>query len=124
MRPYAGDADLPLITDLIRSAPPASRHLVEFPWRLSSPALQGPSDARLWATSDGLLASFVARQVWCHFGGLLPRSWELTCIHASVGVIQQTGSRYRCMCLSRGSRLPTKRTVMRRREAERGFEQT
>jgi ribosomal protein S18 acetylase RimI-like enzyme len=63
-RPYAGDADLPLIADLIQAAPPTSRHLVDFPWRLSPPALQSAPDHRLWATPDGTLAGFAARQVW------------------------------------------------------------
>lgn len=64
MRPYAGDADLPLIADLIRAAPPTSRHLVDFPWRLSSPALQSASDVRLWTTADDVLVGFAAWQVW------------------------------------------------------------
>ncbi len=64
MRPYAGDADLPLIADLIRAAPPTSRHLVDFPWRLSSPALQSASDVHLWATPDGTLVGFAAWQIW------------------------------------------------------------
>ncbi|MCA1597977.1 MAG: hypothetical protein LC769_02970, partial [Chloroflexi bacterium] len=58
MRPYVGDADLPLIADLIRTAPPTSRRLVDFPWRLNSPALQSAPDARLWATLD-IYVSFV-----------------------------------------------------------------
>ena len=64
MRPSAGDADLPLIADLILAAPPTSRHLVDFPWRLSSPTLPSGSDACLWAASDGTLAGFAAWQVW------------------------------------------------------------
>ncbi len=64
MRAPAGDADLPLIADLIHAAPPMGRHLVDFPWRLSSPALQSPDDARLWATADGTLVGFAAWQVW------------------------------------------------------------
>jgi len=64
MRAPAGDADLPLIAELIHAAPPLSRHLVDFPWRLSSPALQSPDDARLWTTADGTLVGFAAWQVW------------------------------------------------------------
>jgi ribosomal protein S18 acetylase RimI-like enzyme len=64
MRPYAGDVDLPLIVDLIRAAPPTSRHLVDFPWRLSSPTLQSASDVRLWAAPDGTLVGFAAWQIW------------------------------------------------------------
>ncbi len=64
MRAPVGDADFPLIAELIHAAPPMSRHLVDFPWRLSSPALQSPDDARLWTTADGTLVGFAAWQVW------------------------------------------------------------
>ncbi len=64
VRAPAGDADFSLITELIHAAPPLSRHLVDFPWRLSSPALQSADDARLWATADGTLVGFAAWQVW------------------------------------------------------------
>ena len=61
-RPYAGDADLPFIADLIHAAPPAGRHLVDFPWRLSSSQLDPVADARVCMV-DGLLAGFAAWQV-------------------------------------------------------------
>ncbi len=64
MRPYVGDADLSLVTDLIGATPPTGRYLVDFPWRLSSPALQSASDVHLWATPDGALVGFAAWQVW------------------------------------------------------------
>jgi hypothetical protein len=62
-RPYAGDADLPLIAGLIRVSPPASRHHVDFLWRLSSPAIESPDDVRLWAAPDGALHGFAAWQL-------------------------------------------------------------
>lgn len=61
-RPYAGEADLPFIADLIHAAPPAGRHLVDFPWRLSSSLLDPAADARVWIV-DGLLVGFAAWQV-------------------------------------------------------------
>ena len=61
-RPYAGDADLPFIADLIHAAPPAGRHLVDFPWRLSSSLLDPVADARV-CMLDGLLVGFAAWQV-------------------------------------------------------------
>lgn len=64
MRPSRGEADLPHIIALIHAAMPTSRHLVDFPWRLSSPALDSEPDARLWTTADGLLAGFAAWQVY------------------------------------------------------------
>jgi len=62
VRPYAGGSDLPLLADLVRAAPPLGRHLVDFPWRLSSPTLQAPENVRLYATSDGALVGFAAWQ--------------------------------------------------------------
>ena len=52
-RPCAGEPDWSLITDLIRAAPPKSRHLVNYPWRLSSPSGQSQRDCRLWLGDDG-----------------------------------------------------------------------
>lgn len=64
MRPYVGEADHPSLADLIRAAPPTSRHLVDFPWRLSSPATLSGRDVHLWLTTDGLLVGFAGWQVW------------------------------------------------------------
>ena len=61
-RTCTGEAALSLIADLIRAASPLSRHLVDFPWRLSSPALQSEQDCRLWMDADGSAAGFAAWQ--------------------------------------------------------------
>jgi ribosomal protein S18 acetylase RimI-like enzyme len=104
-RPYAGDADLRLIADLIRAAPPTSRHLVDFPWRLSSPALQSASDHCLWATPDGTLAGFAAWQVW----------WAALDIYVRPGPYQReveeaifawAPGRFRALDAERGHALP------------------
>jgi len=105
VRPYLGDADLPLIADLIRAAPPTSRHLVDFPWRLSSPALQSPSDVRLWATPDDALVGFAAWQVW----------WATLDIYVRPGPYRQeveeaifawAPERFRALDAARGHPLP------------------
>jgi len=62
-RPYAGEADLPLIAELIRSVPPTGRHLVDFPWRMCAPTLDPLLDARLW-TVDGVAVGFAAWRIW------------------------------------------------------------
>ncbi len=104
-RPYAGDADLPLIADLIRAAPPASRHLVDYPWRLSSPALQSPPDHRLWAAPDGTLVGFAAWQVW----------WATLDLYVRPGPYRQeveetifawAAGRFRALDAERGHPLP------------------
>ncbi|HET8626097.1 MAG TPA: GNAT family N-acetyltransferase [Thermomicrobiales bacterium] len=61
-RPYAGEADLPLIAGLFAAVPANSRHLVDWTWRFSSPALESPEDNRLWFAPDGTLAGFAAWQ--------------------------------------------------------------
>ncbi len=63
MRGYEGESDPPLIAELINAAPPMSRHLIDFPWRLSSLSLDSMPDARLWL-SDGVLVGFAAWQIW------------------------------------------------------------
>lgn len=57
-------ADLPAIADLIAATPETARHRIDFPWRLSSPTLQSPGDARLWEVPGGRLAGFAAWQMW------------------------------------------------------------
>ena len=63
MRPYAGDADLPLIAELIQSLPPIGRHLVDFPWRMSAPTFDPLLDTRVW-TVDGAVVGFAAWRIW------------------------------------------------------------
>jgi len=62
-RPYAGDADLSLIAELIQNVPPMGRHLVDFPWRLGAPTLDPLLDARVW-TVDGVAVGFAAWRIW------------------------------------------------------------
>ncbi len=61
MRPYAGDADLSPIAELIRALPAMGRHLVDFPWRLSAPIADPTADARV-CMADGLVVGFAAWQ--------------------------------------------------------------
>src|SRR5258708_35286414 len=64
MRPCRGEADFPLIADLIRSVPASSRHVVDLPWRISSPSLQSGRDAYVWEDDHGMLLGFAAWQIW------------------------------------------------------------
>lgn len=52
-RPTAGEDDWPRIADLIRAARATSRHLVDYPWRLSSPSAQPGEDCHIWLDGDG-----------------------------------------------------------------------
>jgi mycothiol synthase len=64
MRPFSVDTDLAAVAELLRAAPPASRHLIDFPWRLSSPASETQRDMVLWLDDRGEAVGFAAWQVW------------------------------------------------------------
>ena len=64
MRPFSVDTDLAGVADLIRATPPASRHPIDFPWRLSSPASQTQRDMVLWLDDRDEVVGFAAWQVW------------------------------------------------------------
>src|SRR5690349_11654154 len=63
-RPFAGDADLPRIAELIATTSSKTPHRIDFPWRLSSPALQNARDVRLWEGDDGTLLAFAVWQIY------------------------------------------------------------
>jgi mycothiol synthase len=64
IRPWRDETDLPLIGDLLRSVSPVSRHLIDIPWRLSSPALQDERNAQVWIDADGVMVGFAAWQIY------------------------------------------------------------
>ena len=64
MRPWQDETDLPLIVDLLRNVSPTSRHLIDIPWRLSSPALRDERNARVWIDEDGNMLGFAAWQIY------------------------------------------------------------
>jgi len=64
MRPWREETDLLLIGDLLHSVAPTSRHLVDIPWRLSSPALQDERNARVWIDDGGRMLGFATWQVY------------------------------------------------------------
>jgi mycothiol synthase len=62
---YRGEADLPRLLDLIRSMPLTCRHVIDLPWRLSSPAIQEGRDAAFWEDGSGQVVGFAAwQQYW------------------------------------------------------------
>ncbi len=63
-RAYRGEADMPRLLDLIRAAPLASRHVIDLPWRLSSPAIAEGRDAAFWEDATGQVVGFVAWQYY------------------------------------------------------------
>jgi mycothiol synthase len=63
-RSYKGPSDLQLLADLARMQPITSRHVIDLPWRLSSPALYTGRDARFWEDEHGVLVGFATWQLW------------------------------------------------------------
>lgn len=62
MREWQSEGDLLLMAELLRSLPLPTRHLIDLPWRLSSPALTSGRDARVWQHANGRLVGFAAWQ--------------------------------------------------------------
>ncbi len=62
--PFRGEADVPRILDLIGSMPLTSRHVIDLPWRLSSPTINEGRDAAFWKDSNGQVIGFAAWQYY------------------------------------------------------------
>lgn len=64
-RAFGAAADLPLAHDLIRALPLATRHVIDFPWRLTAPGIADGRDAVCWQDADGRVVGLAAwQQVW------------------------------------------------------------
>lgn len=62
---FRGEADMARIATLVDSMPLACPHVVDLPWRLSSPAINEGHDAAFWADADGRVVAFAAwQQYW------------------------------------------------------------
>lgn len=64
-RPYQGQkSDNLRIAKLLEDMPPPTRHLIDLPWRLSSPACRAGQNACLWEDEHGNLLAFAAWQIY------------------------------------------------------------
>ncbi len=64
-QPFRGETDMPRIRDLVQSLPIACRHVIDLPWRLSSPAINEGRDAAFWINADEQVVGFAAwQQYW------------------------------------------------------------
>lgn len=61
---YRGEDDLPRLLDLIHAMPLACRHVIDLPWRVSSPAICEGRDAAYWQDADGQVVGFAAWQYY------------------------------------------------------------
>jgi ribosomal protein S18 acetylase RimI-like enzyme len=64
-RAFHGEADVPRILGLARCMPLSCRHVLDLPWRLSSPTLTSGRDTALWETAQELgMGQTVAFAAW------------------------------------------------------------
>jgi mycothiol synthase len=64
-RPAAGDVDMQPMLALVQAAPAHGLHLIDLPYRLSSPSVYDPASTCLWEDGDGALAGWaVWQQPW------------------------------------------------------------
>lgn len=61
---FRGEVDMPRILNLVSSMPLACRHVIDLPWRLSSPAINEGRDAAFWQSADGQVVGFAAWQYY------------------------------------------------------------
>lgn len=62
---YNGEADLPELISFLHDLPEDSYHLVDLPYRFSSPQMQGGRSARVWRLEDGRVVGLAAwQQYW------------------------------------------------------------
>lgn len=62
--PFRGEADMSRILDLVRSMPSSCRHVIDLPWRLSSPAINEGRDAAFWEDTEGQVVGLGAWQYY------------------------------------------------------------
>jgi ribosomal protein S18 acetylase RimI-like enzyme len=61
---YQSEADLPRLLDLINEMPLMCRHVIDLPWRLSSPAIHAGGDAAFWVDASGRVVGLAAWQYY------------------------------------------------------------
>jgi mycothiol synthase len=65
MRPVSTDMDVQRMLALVHAAPRQSLHVMDLPYRLCSPSVQGPENTCLWEDAGGaLIAWAVWQQPW------------------------------------------------------------
>jgi mycothiol synthase len=61
---FRSEVDIARIADLIKKMPLATRHVIDFPWRLSSPTIYEGRDAVFWEDGTGQVVGFAAWQYY------------------------------------------------------------
>jgi len=65
MRPFTGETDFAALVELVKMIPASTPHVVDLPWRMSSPVTTSGRDAYIWQDEDGSFLGFAAwQQAW------------------------------------------------------------
>jgi mycothiol synthase len=62
-RAFAGNTDLPKMTDLVRKFPKGNLHIIDLPYRLCSWSFDYPENIRIWHDGSGQLLAWAVLQV-------------------------------------------------------------
>lgn len=104
-RPLSDAADFARIADLMRSAPPATRHLVDYPWRLAAAIPRFDADTWCCVDAGGELLGFAAWQTpWATLDFLIrpgPLAAEVEAV-----LFTSAEDRFRALDRERGRPLP------------------
>lgn len=103
--PFRGEIDTPHILDLVRSMPLSCRHVIDLPWRLSSPAINEGRDAVFWENAEGRVVGLGAWQYyWAALDFFILPSPEMQAVEADL--FTWADGRFRELDQERGRPLP------------------
>ena len=105
MRPFVSKTDFIALAELVKTMPNNTPHIVDLPWRMSSPVTISGRDAYVWQDEDGLFLGFAAWQnAWATLDYYVrPGSHKQDIEQQLYGVMEQ---RFRELDQERGEPLP------------------
>ncbi len=102
---FRGVDDMPDVVDLLHAMAAACRHVVDAPWRLSSPAIAEGRDAVYWRNADGRVVGFGAwQQYWAVLDFFIPAGSDAQEVEQAL--FAWAGERFRERDAERGRPLP------------------
>lgn len=102
---FRGEVDVPRILDLVAAMPDSCRHVVDLPWRMSSPAINEGRDAAYWEDDAGRVVGFAAwQQYWAALDVFLPPGPEARAVEEDLFAWAE--ARFRERDAERGYPLP------------------
>ena len=102
---FGDGAELPLVLDLIRVMPAACRHVLDFGWRLTAPAITEGRDAVYWQDGDGQVVGLAAwQQAWATLDFYVRPGLDAVTVERAI--FTWAGERFRERDAERGHPLP------------------